>query len=161
MGYGLCECGCGGHAPLATTTYRRIGHVKGQPVRFIRGHNNRKQVVTTYRRKGDRYEHVVIAEQALGRPLPRGAEVHHVDDTLTNNERSNLVICENRAYHKLLHARARVIRRGGDPRVEKICGRCDRVLPLGLFYIARRNQPFGKTSYCKSCAVARLQERAA
>jgi hypothetical protein len=34
----LCECGCGKMAPIATKTNVSRGHVKGQPVRFIRGH---------------------------------------------------------------------------------------------------------------------------
>lgn len=35
----LCECGYGQPAPLAKQNDKRIGHVKGQPIRFIRGHN--------------------------------------------------------------------------------------------------------------------------
>ena len=34
-----CECGCGWAVPLATETNSKIGHVKGQPMRFIRGHS--------------------------------------------------------------------------------------------------------------------------
>lgn len=37
----LCECGCGNPAPIAQRNIPRIGHVKGQPVRFVRGHANR------------------------------------------------------------------------------------------------------------------------
>jgi hypothetical protein len=38
----LCECGtCGLPAPIAKETNSRNGHVQGQPVRFIKGHNNR------------------------------------------------------------------------------------------------------------------------
>src|SRR5208337_2500375 len=35
----LCECGCGGLAPIATRTVKSRGHVKGQPIRFIHSHN--------------------------------------------------------------------------------------------------------------------------
>lgn len=38
---GLCECGCGCPAPIAKRTCRRDGAVKGQPNRFINGHNRR------------------------------------------------------------------------------------------------------------------------
>ena len=38
----LCECGCGEPTPIAKMTNRRYGHVKGQPVRFVRGHQNRR-----------------------------------------------------------------------------------------------------------------------
>lgn len=34
----LCECGCGKPAPIAMRNDRRHGHVKGQAVRFIKGH---------------------------------------------------------------------------------------------------------------------------
>lgn len=51
--------------------------------------------------------HILIAEGVLGKPLPLGAVVHHVDEDKTNNEKTNLVICENQSYHKLLHARAK------------------------------------------------------
>lgn len=34
----LCECGCGQPAPIATVTRKKRGEVKGQPLRFIRGH---------------------------------------------------------------------------------------------------------------------------
>lgn len=38
---GLCQCGCGQPAPIATRTVTSRGRVKGQPLRFIRGHNSR------------------------------------------------------------------------------------------------------------------------
>lgn len=40
-GYGLCKCGCGQKTNLARNTDRTKGLVKGQPVRFIVGHNRR------------------------------------------------------------------------------------------------------------------------
>jgi len=52
-------------------------------------------------------EHVFVAQQALGRPLPSGAQVHHVNEVKSDNSRSNLVICPNEAYHRLLHSRTR------------------------------------------------------
>lgn len=39
LGDGLCECGCGERTPPATKTNLRRGAIKGQPVRFIHGHN--------------------------------------------------------------------------------------------------------------------------
>lgn len=37
----LCECGCGNPAPIAKQTVTARGWVKGEPVRFIRGHRAR------------------------------------------------------------------------------------------------------------------------
>lgn len=54
-----------------------------------------------------RLKHVLIAERALGRRMPKGCEVHHVDENPSNNIPVNLVICPSGAYHKLLHARTR------------------------------------------------------
>src|SRR5215212_5078835 len=38
---GFCQCGCGQPTAIATTTKTAFGHVKGKPVRFIRGHRGR------------------------------------------------------------------------------------------------------------------------
>lgn len=35
----LCACGCGQPAPIAKRTRRDKGHVRGQPVQYILGHN--------------------------------------------------------------------------------------------------------------------------
>jgi len=126
---GKCECGCGGETNLAKYTQASSGKVKGQPSRFIRGHSSRgrsgplngkwiggrSKATNGYMRViapghpknngGYMLEHILIAEKALGRPLPKGAEVHHVNEIKTDNRNENLVICENHAYHFLLHAR--------------------------------------------------------
>jgi hypothetical protein len=36
---GFCQCGCGGRTPLASKTVNARGVIKGQPLRFIQGHN--------------------------------------------------------------------------------------------------------------------------
>lgn len=43
-GPGLCECGCGERTRLAPRTTTSRGNVKGQPQRFVFGHNRRKAV---------------------------------------------------------------------------------------------------------------------
>lgn len=53
------------------------------------------------------YEHVLVAERVLGKLLPAGAVIHHHDGDKHNNTPSNLVICQDQAYHSLLHQRAR------------------------------------------------------
>lgn len=87
--------------------------------------------------------HVLKAERALGRSLPKGAVVHHVDENKWNNTNSNLVICQDHAYHMLLHARAKVVRAGGDPATQRVCRQCG-LLPLDRF---------GQREYgqCRAC----------
>ena len=60
-------------------------------------------------------EHILIAEKALGRHLPPKAEIHHIDEDPSNNDPSNLVICQSRSYHKLLHRRLRALKACGNP----------------------------------------------
>jgi hypothetical protein len=64
-------------------------------------------------RRGYVYEHVAVASHALGRALPEGTEVHHVNEIKSDNRGANLVVCQDRAYHKLLHQRMRRRRNGG------------------------------------------------
>lgn len=54
------------------------------------------------------YEHIWLAEKALGKRLPPKAIVHHMNgDPADNFTPFNLVICPNQAYHLLLHRRAK------------------------------------------------------
>lgn len=62
-----------------------------------------------------KYQHVVIAEKVLGKKLPKGAQVHHVDCVPSNNENKNLVICQDQTYHRLLHRRTRALEECGNP----------------------------------------------
>lgn len=55
-----------------------------------------------------KYEHIHVAEEALGRPLPDKAVVHHMNEKpMDNHTFMNLIICPNQAYHMLLHKRMR------------------------------------------------------
>lgn len=106
---------------------------------------------------GEVYEHVVIAARALGKPLPKGAEVHHVDENTANNANANLVICHDRAYHKLLHKRARIVRAGGNPNTQRICSGCRAVKALAEFN--RRASDY--QTACRACQKSYQDERRA
>lgn len=58
-------------------------------------------------------QHVLVASAALGKRLPEGAQVHHVNGNKTDNRSENLVICQDRAYHSLLHQRQAALRQTG------------------------------------------------
>lgn len=68
-------------------------------------------------------EHIIVAEKAFGGPLPENAVVHHVDENRSNNANSNLVICPDDKYHKLLHVRMNAAKACGNPNFRK-CPYC-------------------------------------
>ena len=157
-----CQCGCGQLTRIAKTARAEHGWVKGQPVRFIHGHHSRGvkrprlAEVTDYRKvtvavnKAQRL-HRFRAEQALGKPLPAGAIVHHADGSRGDN--APLVICQDVAYHKLLHVRMRIKAAGGDPNTDKICSTCKQAKHRSQFW-ENPNGTFGVNNSCKSCQKA-------
>lgn len=120
--YGYCQCGCGQKTNLAPKNDSKRGWGKGKPLRFINNHHCRG--VNNYRwnngtakhsdgyvlimtkhhpranRDGYVLKHILIAEKALGKYLPPKAQVHH-------HTKTQLVVCPDMAYHKLLHQRQR------------------------------------------------------
>ena len=97
-------------------------------------------------------EHVLIAEIALGKALPKGAVVHHADGDKNNNVNSNLVICPSQSYHALLHARMDAMEKSGDPgkRLCSYCKKYDEVSNLSYSKSSRK-------SYHKSCDALRAR----
>ena len=126
---GLCQCGCGEKTKLSPVTRKKYNYIKGQPQKYIRGHqfkiypphkvNGNGRTINhgyyfvycpTHPRSNSNgyvYEHLIIAEHALGKFLPITSVIHHIDGNGLNNNPANLLICENSDYHKFLHARMR------------------------------------------------------
>jgi hypothetical protein len=158
-----CECGCGQPTKLATRSRTSTGMVKGQPQRYIAGHqgkankgkvpsgpahrswNGGRSSSAPYEfircsghpradSRGYVQEHVLLAEAALEKYLPHTAEVHHADGDPKNNSRQNLVICENHEYHMLLHRRSNAYRACGHPDWRR-CPYCHQYNPLSELYL--------------------------
>lgn len=92
-------------------------------------------------------EHILIAEKALGRKLPEGVEIHHVDGNGFNNSPNNLVICPDSAYHNLLHQRQRAFDACGNYNWRK-CPYCKQYDDPANLVFHKGNQPAHLT--CKS-----------
>lgn len=68
-------------------------------------------------------EHILVVEKAIGKMLLAGYHVHHWNEDKTDNRPSNLLICENAAYHNLIHQRQRAFRACGNADWLK-CSKC-------------------------------------
>lgn len=84
-------------------------------------------------------EHVFLAENAIGKRLPVGAEVHHVDGNPGNNTPSNLVICPDRSYHRLLHRRTEALSACGNADARK-CWICKQWAATGIQLYGKKQQ---------------------
>lgn len=83
--------------------------------------------------------HRWLAEQALGKSLPRGVVVHHHNGLRVGG---TLVICQDPAYHVLLHTRTKIVRAGGNPNTDGWCYAC--------------KQPRLRTFFTKGHLICRL-----
>ena len=95
------------------------------------------------------YEHVVDAEKALGKLLPKGAEIHHYGAKTDNTK---IVICENHAYHMLLHRRMRALEACGHADWHK-CRYCKKYDKPENLYIS------GGRAYHRACYNRAKRER--
>lgn len=133
---GYCRCGCGGTTGINHVSDPAHGRVRGQHNRFIKGHRETGSGHHLWKRgwkinaygyvllsdprhpnadsDGRVFEHVKVIADALGHAVPKGAIAHHIDGDKTNNDPSNLVLCQNRAYHNMLHRRERALNAYGD-----------------------------------------------
>lgn len=73
------------------------------------GHIRKDGYLQVFVEGKDILDHIDVAQRALGKPLPPGAVVHHVDGDRLNNTPSNLVICPGHGYHSTIHKRTRAL----------------------------------------------------
>lgn len=165
--FGYCHCGCGEKTQISKRTRTNKGHIKGQPIRFINGHNSKGELNPHWKNgwivKGGRYrmkvrfgkpifEHRERAEKAMGKRMPNGACVHH--HSYGEGSKSQLVVCNDHSYHMLLHARTRAFYTCGNAYWEicKYCRKYDN--PSNL-----NRDCSGNNIYHKECAAKYMRER--
>jgi hypothetical protein len=99
-------------------------------------------------------EHIVVAERALGKPLPAGAVVHHFNENPSDNRPENLVVCPSEHYHNLLHKRMRAL---------AACGNADYLkCKICKEYDARENlfvEAGDRHHWHRSCRNAQIKKR--
>lgn len=78
---------------------RLIEHGSGET------YNNGYKMIRVSGHKKFQYEHILIAEKALGKPLPADAEIHHWNERRWDNRNENLLVCPDKSYHNLIHKR--------------------------------------------------------
>lgn len=176
-----CECGCGLAVTIADENRRKWGHKKGQPVRFVSGHNCRSGGRKHPAWQGGRVknhvgytglkcpghpqvdangyvpEQVLVAEKAMQREIPPAAVVHHVNKKRNDNANQNLVVCEDHRYHMLLHQRQRALaqcgRAGWLP-----CPFCKKYdSPSNLYIYQTRNGGYHRTCASRDMRMRRKQ----
>jgi hypothetical protein len=177
---GECGCGCGAPTGAYSRSNARLEQVAGSPRRFVTGHydrsgthawnwkGGRKRMAEGYigvqapqhpRADAAGYvlEHLLVAERALGRPIPKGIEIHHVDGVKHHNEPSNLVICPDNAYHHLLHQRLRALQECGDPSALRcrVCHGYERQSEIVTFFHRGRQRTM---AYHRDCHAAKQRE---
>jgi len=74
------------------------------------------------------------AREAVGHPLKRSQRVHH-------HSLTQLVICEDQAYHMLLHRRTVAVRFGYNPNVHAACYCCQKPYPVDNEQLTRKFCP--------------------
>lgn len=168
---GLCMCGCGERTSLARDTNPKWGHVKGQPMRFVIGHNHRKFPWVDYvvddasgcwiwQRGGNGCGYGILRvgrksvlahrhyyEQHVG-PIPAGLVIDH----LCRNPS-----CVNPAHLEVVTVRENTLRGVGPAARNAVKTHC----PKGHAYDDANTHIKKGTRQCRACDRARYHARKA
>jgi hypothetical protein len=99
----------------------------------------------------EKYLHRVIAENAIGKELPKNSIVHHIDGDPRNNINTNLIILQSPKEHGLLHGRMKNKEKSWNPRIEKLCPICMIIKPLAAFGVSKHRRGDGFRAHCRAC----------
>ena len=77
------------------------------------------------------YEHVIIAEKILGRPLSSEEVIHHKDENRKNNDPSNIMVFRTNEDHSRYHKQKSGLREMGDKtytcdKIKTLCEVCNK-----------------------------------
>lgn len=104
------------------------------------------------------YEHILVAEKTLGKSLPTGAVVHHINRIKTDNRKENLVICQDNNYHKLLHRRMRALKACGHVNWRK-CTFCKKYDNSENLFIDKYNHIYHKRCSAKYSRQLKIRKK--
>jgi hypothetical protein len=118
-----CECGCD---EVVKGRFKRGHQIRGKSgadhpnwkggvIKLSRYLYEKRPGHPSANSEGYVLQHRLIAEKAIGKYLPEGAEVHHVNGNGFDNRPENLVACQDQSYHMLLHRRQRALDACGNP----------------------------------------------
>lgn len=142
--YGRCHCGCGGTTKRASQNDLKKGYVKGEPIRYIVGHNRRKSPLEysidsatgcwvwqrgtdklgygrAHSNGGTELAHRVIYERHRG-SIPEGLQLDHLcrNPSCVNPDHlepvTNAENCRRGVRAKLTREQARAIRAAANVR---------------------------------------------
>ena len=107
--------------------------------------------------KTKKMQNVIVVEKAIGHELPKDAVVHHIDGNRKNNSPSNLLVCPDHSYHRLLHLREKARDACGNPSY-RMCIYCRKYDSLENMTRTGNNKS-GHRHYHKPCRNKNEQER--
>ncbi len=155
--YGYCHCGCGGKTSLAAQTVRKLGHVKGEPMRFLPTHHNRLRRQANLAAIADGTKDC----SKCGRTWPATEEYFGVVRRVASGLKAQCRQCvreydSQRSYAEY-HARMKALNAGrGFPGEPKSCTACGGSFPGTPEFFSRHNvSPDGLNTQCKVCTRAK------